>query len=302
METGLDRLRAHYDAVLLDLDGTLLDGTSRLTARTVEAVRRLVSHDFDVLICTGRSLAGTRPVHAELGLQTPCVAYNGAWIGHPDQTPWREAPIPDPLIPEISRTEAHASFSFRHRGEHKYALVVPDPLHERVSRWYHNVVLVERPSELPVTGLMRVSCFYAGGDLHERAWQAMSAEARGSLHRETFDLNIFSDFRDTNLVLQEVQARGEGKAEAYAWLEAERGIPAERVIAVGDQANDRTMLERAGLAIAMGNAIEAVRRLAHLTIGHHAQEGFAAWVEAGAPREAARLRGTGHAGDGEDAA
>jgi hydroxymethylpyrimidine pyrophosphatase-like HAD family hydrolase len=84
-------------------------------------------------------------------------------------------------------------------------------------------------------------------------------------------------------VLQEVQAKGRGKAEAFEWLRLERGIPASRVVAVGDQTNDLPMLALAGLAVAMGNAVPAVREVADLVIGDHGEAGFALWVESGAP-------------------
>jgi hydroxymethylpyrimidine pyrophosphatase-like HAD family hydrolase len=107
--------------------------------------------------------------------------------------------------------------------------------------------------------------------------------ARDLLHRETFPLSIFPDFGDSDLVLCEVQGRGRGKAEALEWLACEMGIPAERTIAVGDQMNDVPMMTHAGLAVAMANSVPAVLQVADVVIGHHAEDGFARWVEEGAP-------------------
>ncbi|MFL6562432.1 MAG: HAD hydrolase family protein, partial [Bacillus sp. (in: firmicutes)] len=41
------------------------------------------------------------------------------------------------------------------------------------------------------------------------------------------------------------------------------GIPAERIIAFGDEDNDLEMLEYAGYGIAMGNAIDKVKTIAN---------------------------------------
>ena len=103
------------------------------------------------------------------------------------------------------------------------------------------------------------------------------------LHREVFPLSLFPDFRESHLILCELQRRGKGKAEVYDWLAAEAGIAPERTIAVGDHVNDASMLAGAGLAVAMANAVASIRDVADLVIGHHAEEGFASWVEAGAP-------------------
>ncbi len=51
MISGLQRLRERFEAILLDLDGTLLDGRSELTPRTASAIAALVML-FDMPIAT----------------------------------------------------------------------------------------------------------------------------------------------------------------------------------------------------------------------------------------------------------
>ena len=283
MKTGLERLRERYDAILIDLDGTLLDGAGRLSARSVAAVRALGDAGLMPIVCTGRSVPGTRRIHRELGLSTPVVAYNGGWIGPVDGAPLVHHPIPTEHTPHVIDTEARACFSYRHHGERKFTAVSDHAHHARVSAWYENVVRVPQGGVLPAADLMRVSLFFDSHEHGEHAWQALPDEARLVLHRETFPLSMFPDFADSHLVLCELQKKGRGKAAAFDFLAEHHGIPATRIVAVGDQTNDLSMLREAGLAVAMGNAVDPLRVLAHLVIGHHAEEGFAAWVEAGAP-------------------
>jgi Cof subfamily protein (haloacid dehalogenase superfamily) len=283
MAPSLAPLRERYDAILFDLDGTLLDGRAQLTARTAEAVKALVDAGLLVILSTGRSVPGTRRFHEALRLSTPIVAYNGAFIGRPGEVPWRYAPIPDPLVDWVERTEQRAHFSFRHQGDWKYTLTSAHGQHDRVSKWYENVVRVGERGALPRADLMRVSCYFDGAMHPDEAWEALPGEIQGRLHRETFPLSIFPTFEDSDLLLLELQGKGRGKAEAFEWLSAERNIPAERTIAVGDHVNDLPMIEAAGLAVAMANAVAPVKATADLVIGHHAEEGVARWVEAGAP-------------------
>lgn len=286
-------LRERFDAILIDLDGTLLDGAGRLTARSVAAVRALQVAGLMPIVCTGRSLPGSRRMHRELGVDTPLVAYNGGWIGPRDGPPLRYHPIDDHHVPHMAATERRASFAFRHHGESKYAAPARHAEFARVSGWYENVVHLPGHEHLPSRDLMRVSLFFENHEQGEQAWQALPDEARGALHRETFPLHIFPDFLNSSLVLCEVQKKGRGKAAALDFLAESLGIPAERTVAVGDQANDLSMLREAGLAVVVENAVPEARAHAHLVIGHHAAEGFAAWVEAGAPHPApaARVRG-----------
>jgi hydroxymethylpyrimidine pyrophosphatase-like HAD family hydrolase len=296
MESGLARLRERYDAILLDLDGTLLDGEARLTPRTVKAVQALRDAGFFVVLCTGRSVLGTQRIHQGLGLTTPMIAYNGAWIGHAEGPPLRYRPIAREALASVFSIESRAYFSFRHHRERKYTVMTPHPEHERVARWYEAVVRVDHESALPDDDLLRVSIFFderdfGPGEGTGTLWWSLPEAERSRLRLESFPLRIFPEYRESSLLLFEVQAGGEGKAEAFDWLLAEHGIPAERTIAVGDQSNDVTMLARAGLAVAMANAIPEALRHAHLVIGHHAEEGVAAWIEQGAPVLGERPRG-----------
>jgi len=283
MIAPLAPLRDRFDAVLFDLDGTLLDGEGRVTPRTRHAVRALVDAGFEVLLCTGRSWHGTVETHVALGLDTAIVAYNGEWIGRPDEAPWRYATIPEPALDHVWHVESRALFSFRHNRGRKVSLVQDHPLQPRVADWFSGAVLVEHEHGLPGADLMRVSCFFDAMGHAESACSGMAEDVRSTLRIETWPLALFPEFADTGLQMCEIQVKSRGKAEAFTYLEAARGIPAARTIAVGDQNNDLTMLEGAGLAVGMANGTPEVHARAHLVIGDHREDGIAAWVEAGAP-------------------
>lgn len=292
---GLTRLRDAYEAVLIDLDGTLLDGRSQLTERTRRAVRSLVDHDFLVVLCTGRSVAGTRPTWRALGLESAIVAYNGAWIGPPDGPPERYIPIPDAHVQALLRQEREAAFAFRHHREAKYTVMTRHPDHEPVARWFENVVRAARPGDLPTFDLMRLSLFFCEqalppGEVQDVLRARLPEATRQAVRTECFPLRIFPPYRTSSLHLFEVQGGSRGKAEAYAWLRERHGVPAERTIAVGDQRNDLGMLAGAGLAVAPANAIPQAKAHAHVLVGHNAEEGLAAWIEDGAPTDGARDR------------
>lgn len=283
MPRGLATLRERFDAILLDLDGTLLDGQGQLTERTTAAVRRLVDAGMLVILCTGRSVAGTQPIHEALDLDTPFVSYNGSWIGGDDGIPVHYLPIPDEHVGCLAVMEQEARFTFRHANEQKFTVLSAHPEHTAVANWYQHVIHAEDHAELPQEGLMRISLFFEDQDCIDTAWSRMGTAAQAALHREVFPLSLFDRYADSRLVLCEVQRRTRGKAEAIHWLGAERGIPARRIIAVGDHLNDLTMLDAAGLAVSPANAHPEAARRADIRIGHHREDGLAAWIESGAP-------------------
>ena len=65
--------------VALDIDGTLVDRNGLLLSTVAEAVDLVVRARVPVVLSTGRSWHGTRPLFDELGLPPgPTVCSNGA--------------------------------------------------------------------------------------------------------------------------------------------------------------------------------------------------------------------------------
>ena len=58
------------------------------------------------------------------------------------------------------------------------------------------------------------------------------------------------------------------------------GISAAETVAIGDGLNDIPMLEYAGLSVAMGNASEKVKAIAHQVVADNDADGVAQAIEA----------------------
>ncbi len=85
--------------------------------------------------------------------------------------------------------------------------------------------------------------------------------------------------KDETVHLLEVFDPQVSKWTAVHRLALEQGIPRERVAAIGDEINDLAMIEGAGLGIAMGNAVESVKRAARVETGGHGEDGVAAAID-----------------------
>ena len=73
----------------------------------------------------------------------------------------------------------------------------------------------------------------------------------------------------------EFSPAGVSKGSGLAELCHITGLPLEATIAVGDSDNDLPILERAGLAVAMGNARERVRQAAGAVVADNDHDGCA---------------------------
>jgi hydroxymethylpyrimidine pyrophosphatase-like HAD family hydrolase len=286
-----------YDMLALDLDGTVLDPQSRVRPEVAGAIARARDAGLLVVVCTGRGLPESRGALDAIGQVDPVIVAGGSIIADPasGRTLHRF-----PMHPTLT---ARLTETLLSRGHPVLVLKDPDG-----AGYDYLIVTGKRKLSLdPVTQWwfeeMAVSLRLATDvtrDPHPehtvRVGVCAHAEELGELERL-----IRAGFEDTVTVhnfpavvapdgathwaagevahiLECFDARAD-KWNAVRHLAAERGIDHARIAAVGDQINDVTMIRGAGLGIAMGNAIEAVRAVADRVTTSNAEAGVARAIE-----------------------
>ena len=73
----------------------------------------------------------------------------------------------------------------------------------------------------------------------------------------------------------EVNALGADKGHALEALAQRLGIPREKVMALGDNGNDVTMLEYAGVSVCMGDGSDSAKAAAKYLTAPHTEDGLA---------------------------
>lgn len=77
----------------------------------------------------------------------------------------------------------------------------------------------------------------------------------------------------------DITAAGVTKALAVQQWSKQTGIPVEKIIGVGDSANDLEFLQACGYAVAMGNADQEIKAIADKIIGDVTQKGLPNFVQ-----------------------
>ncbi len=239
-----------YDLLVLDLDGTILDKTSRLDPALVTAVRDAVGRGLGVTLATGRMPAGARPYWQELGIRAPVILYNGGLIRDPaggadlfsDELP---AGLAWTAFPAFANAPVHPLFF---RGDAIYCLERTFPIAAYCEEQGLAVEEIAEPEPfLSATEFSK--CLFMGHPdvlpiVREDVLSLVAPAARLVLSRPDY--------------LELVPARA-SKGRALEWLSRRLEIPVERTIAVGDQENDLEMIRVAGVGVAMAHAPAGVR-------------------------------------------
>ncbi len=73
--------------------------------------------------------------------------------------------------------------------------------------------------------------------------------------------------------------KGVNKGSALASLADKLGVDQSEVMSIGDQENDITMIEYAGMGVAMGNATEHIKEIANYTTTTNNEDGVAQAIQ-----------------------
>ena len=233
--------------VALDVDGTLVDRDGRLPTAVGEAIERVVTAGVPVVLCTGRSWHGTKPLVDEMGLPPgPSVCSNGAVIvTYPPQEIVKAITFDPRAV--ISRVEEFAPGTLIAVEEIGVGYRLNDHFPGGDLTGEMIIEDVEQLSSRPVTRVILRDPTRSDEDF-------VSLAKHLGLHGVTYFVG-WSAWLD-------IAPEGVNKATALAEVALGMGVPAADVLAFGDGRNDIEMLRWAGRGLAIGDAPLEVQQAA----------------------------------------
>lgn len=262
-----------YRLVALDLDGTLLDSRLQIRADTIDALARVRAKGIQVMIVTGRHHVTAYPYWHQLGLESPAICCNGAYVYDFTTTrPLAANPLSrheatrllelvrkhaiDTMI-YVDEFMAYETESTNHANIRKWSDSLPENLRPRIRQVDSFERLVEEAPSI-------WKYFATGSDAS--AMRAFAAAIEQ-------DLGLSCEWSGDNRL--DITRADNNKGKRLAEWAAQQGIKPEEVIAFGDQQNDMEMLRIAGMGVAMGNSGEHVRACADWVTGTNDSAGIA---------------------------
>ncbi len=272
-----------YRFVAVDVDGTLLNSAHELTERVRRAVRAANRQGATVCLATGKLLRSIQPLIDDLELYGPHITCNGAVIN-------------DLRPPAIRASSAAPDLAWSQPlspGELRAALTAiraHDP--EMPVAWYTtDAILTDAPygrldsilrayREPPVRHVATLDPARATLPPPVKLLMTGSPERLARLRAAiTPIVNETIEVINTTADFLECMSRSVSKGAALRRVTERLGIPRDEVMALGDGENDISLIEAAGMGVAMGNAIPALARRARMLTASNDADGVALALE-----------------------
>ncbi len=262
--------------LVLDIDGTIAGKTNSVSTTVREAIQAAAAKGVHVALATGRMYQSAWRFHTQIGSKLPILAYNGAWIQN-SITGERHQHLPVPSDLALPLLDILEEPDWRsHIGIHFY---IDDRLYVRQITAATEVYAARSGIEPILVGDLRQLLDFETTKILviSQDTQVISRLLRNLQQRYPQEKLFLTQSTPTFL---EITHSNANKGSATRYLAEEiLGLTSENVMAIGDNFNDETMLQYAGLSIAMGNAPAEVQQLAQWVAPNVEVDGVAVAIE-----------------------
>jgi Cof subfamily protein (haloacid dehalogenase superfamily) len=262
-----------YKLLVLDLDGTLTNKKKEITPHTLQVLKEAQQKGLKIVLASGRPTYGIVPLAEQLELKHfggYIMAFNGGLILDcaTGETIYQNFLDPSvyPYLYEKGNTKDFKILSYKDEY-----IVSEDIANEYVAyeARLNKMPLMQVENFLDVITFPEPKCLIVG---NPEILKDLEVEMREKLQ------NCMSVYRSEPFFL-ELLPLGIDKAKCLEKLLERMQIDRKNVIACGDGFNDLSMIEYAGLGVAMANAQQVVKNAADYITLSNEEDGVAAVVE-----------------------
>lgn len=256
--------------IFSDMDGTLLDDKKLLSSKIYDAISDFTAQGGHFVLSSGRPLASILETKDKLGLNFPhtfIIAYNGALVYDCDrQEALRERRVPYDCVKKVLEVAKECGVHGQtYTDDH-----IISPTDDKELAYYRQhihmpaIIAEDVVAALDKEPFKMILIHLEQDGRLETFRNALAPWAEGKMHT----------FYSSPIYLECCMLEA-SKGSAVRFLCGHLGIDVENSIAVGDAANDISMLEAAGCGVCMCNGTEDAKAAAdYVTERDNNHDGF----------------------------
>lgn len=263
--------------ICIDMDGTLLNNNHEVTRENKIALKRARDMGITIAITTGRLFCSARYYADLLGIDAPVIASNGSYIKNKyNDTAILENPLPKDIAIEIYKTIKEFGLSVNFNSwntliredevprEHAYSLMNDDLPDDMKVKFLINPDSISAINNFDGQILKGIVIENINKDKLWACKKALKEKFSDKLHIVSSGDNNF-----------EIMLGNSSKGNAVKFLANSLKISSDEVMCIGDSENDLSMIKFAGVGVAMGNALDLLKKEADFITDTNVNSGVA---------------------------
>ena len=267
-----------YKMVCIDMDGTLLGKGRKISNESKKVIKEIHDKGVEIVVTTGRIYNNAAYYSHLLGVESPVIAANGAIVREKNTNKViYENPIKTEECIRLIELLYKMNVFF-----HFYTLdgiYCGNELTKFATKFYMTKQVGYDNLKIKyhvIKDLEKWKEFFRKTNVQITKCIAFSTKPDKiiKLKKELDKLNGIVYFGSGSRSV-EINNKGVSKGKAVKALADYYGFKREEIVCIGDNENDISMIEYAGFGVAMGNAIDKVKKLADYITDTNKEDGVA---------------------------
>lgn len=283
-----------YKLAVIDLDGTMLNQYGVVTQNTKEAIQKAQKAGIEVMIASGRPLDSIKTIAKEIKSEKYFISGNGAIVYDIakneiiyENTLKKQKALEIIKIceensiyyniyteKEIVAKSLQCNVLYYHKEnankeeKDKTHINIVENVYDYISNRDEKIVKITvcDSNQAIFNSIMRKL-----KELNEIEVLEVSHMSRKTIRQGTEEIPI-------EYFYTEISAKNVDKWNAIEFLKEKMNIKTEEIIAIGDNINDKKMIENAGLGIAMGQSHPKIKEIANQITSSNIEDGVAQFL------------------------
>ncbi len=285
-----------YKLIAIDLDGTLLNSYGKISDKNKNAIEKAKENGIEVIIASGRHITSVKSFAKEINSENYSICGNGAILYDMknDEILYNKFINKEKILEIIEVCEQNNIYyniytetQILTRTIEYSALFYKQENEKKDSKYKTNIRVVEDLYNFikndNSNNYIKVTIYDDNllifNRIIERLRQIEDIDVLDVGHMSRKMIKVNDEDVELKYYYTEITKNDVNKWNAIKVLMNKLNIRTSEVVAIGDNINDKEMLESAGLGVVMGNSAEYVKEFGNIVVKDNDSDGVAQAIE-----------------------
>ncbi len=252
-------LKEEIKVVVCDMDGTLLNSDHYVSTNNLMAIQKLEEKGIPFVVATGRAYQLMKPYFDMLALENPFILSNGGEVS----MPYSDKPLQSAFL---NQEDALNIMDYCKKHKMVYLVYTRNAIYSTNNSRVEFFKEQNKRLEPHQQAIFKEMIDHKELISKHNVNKVLIVEIDRSIHKKAVeDIKMMGNFEiaESQTSFIDVNPSGVSKGSMLPYIAEYFNVEVKNIMAIGDQDNDVSMLQSAGLSICMDNGSEKAKKVAN---------------------------------------